>query len=64
MALQGQVVETGVAFILTMDYNKFRELFHRSAEEKEMIRRERERKKALKEKRKLEEKTNNDETKD
>src|SRR5690606_31838196 len=25
MALQGQVVETGVAFILTMDYNKFRE---------------------------------------
>jgi hypothetical protein len=52
MALQGQVVETGVAFILTMDYNKFRELFHRSEEEKEMIRKEREHKKALKEKQK------------
>ncbi len=64
MALQGQVVETGVAFILTMDYNKFRELFHRSAEEKEMIRKERERKKALKEKKKLEENNKNDETKD
>lgn len=28
VALQGQVVETGVAFVITMDYNKFRELFH------------------------------------
>ncbi|WP_418262878.1 translocation/assembly module TamB domain-containing protein [Flavobacterium faecale] len=28
VALQGQVVETGVAFIITMNYNKFRELFH------------------------------------
>lgn len=28
VALQGQVVETGVAFIITMDYDKFRELFH------------------------------------
>ncbi|KDN54560.1 translocation/assembly module TamB domain-containing protein [Flavobacterium seoulense] len=27
VALQGQVVETGVAFIITMDYNKFKELF-------------------------------------
>lgn len=27
VALQGQVIETGVAFIITMDYNKFRELF-------------------------------------
>lgn len=34
VALQGQVVETGVAFIITMDYKKFRELFHRSEEEK------------------------------
>ena len=25
--VQGQVVETGVSFILTFDYNKFRELF-------------------------------------
>lgn len=42
VALQGQVIETGVAFIITMDYNKFRELFHRSEAEKEMLRRERE----------------------
>ncbi|MBE0392909.1 translocation/assembly module TamB domain-containing protein [Flavobacterium sp. PL002] len=27
VALQGQVVETGVSFILTIDYNKFKELF-------------------------------------
>ncbi len=29
VALQGEVVETGVAFILTLDYNKFRELFYK-----------------------------------
>ncbi|MCF6132292.1 translocation/assembly module TamB domain-containing protein [Flavobacterium wongokense] len=28
VALQGQVIETGVGFIITLDYNKFRELFH------------------------------------
>ena len=44
VALQGQVIETGVAFIITMDYNKFRELFHTSQEEKDMKKRERERK--------------------
>src|SRR5690606_6513890 len=57
VALQGQVVETGVSFIVTMDYNKFRELFHRSEEEKEMKRKERERKreKKAKEKREKEE---------
>src|SRR5690606_24052471 len=38
VALQGQVIETGVAFIITMDYNEFRELFHRTKEEKRMIR--------------------------
>lgn len=43
VALQGQVIETGVAFVITMDYDKFKELFHRSEEEKEMIRRDRER---------------------
>lgn len=51
-AVQGQVVETGVAFIYTLDYNKFRELFHRTEEEKEMIRKEKE----LKAKKKQEEK--------
>jgi hypothetical protein len=34
VALQGQVIETGVAFIITMNYDKFKELFHRSKEEK------------------------------
>ncbi|OCB78777.1 translocation/assembly module TamB domain-containing protein [Flavobacterium crassostreae] len=28
VALQGQVVETGVSFVLTLDYNQFKELFH------------------------------------
>lgn len=46
VAIAGQVVETGLAFIVTMSYNKFRELFHHSAEEKEIIRKE----KILKEK--------------
>lgn len=61
VALQGQVIETGVAFIITMNYNDFRELFHRTEEEKEMKRREKERKeraKEEKEKRKEEENNN------
>lgn len=48
IALQGQVIETGVSFIITMDYNKFRELFHRTEEEKEAKRREKERKERAK----------------
>lgn len=32
VALQGQVIETGVGFILTMDYNKFREIFEKQRE--------------------------------
>jgi len=55
VALQGQVIETGVAFVITMDYNKFRELFHRSAEEKEQRQREKERKAREKEEEKLKE---------
>jgi hypothetical protein len=35
VALQGQVIETGVAFILTLDYNKFKELFQKSKVDKE-----------------------------
>ena len=35
VALQGEVVETGIAFIITMDYNKFKELFGRSKTRKE-----------------------------
>ena len=34
VALQGEVVETGVAFIITLDYNKFSELFHRNETKK------------------------------
>jgi len=40
VALQGEIVETGVAFIITMEYNKFRELFKRSAEDIEIARKE------------------------
>jgi hypothetical protein len=34
VALQGEVVETGVAFIITLDYNKFRTLFSKSQSKK------------------------------
>lgn len=34
VALQGQVIETGVAFIITMNYNKFRELFQKNRKDK------------------------------
>jgi hypothetical protein len=37
VAVEGQVVETGIAFIITMSYNKFRELFHHTEKEKELI---------------------------
>lgn len=45
VALQGQVVETGVAFILTIDYNKFRELFSKSKEQKAKAKKKKENKK-------------------
>lgn len=50
IALQGQIIETGVAFVITMDYNKFKELFHRSEEEKrikEAMKRKKKREKAI-----------------
>ena len=34
VALQGEVVETGVAFVITMDYNKFSELFKKNSSKK------------------------------
>ncbi|UPT70361.1 MAG: translocation/assembly module TamB [Flavobacterium sp. JAD_PAG50586_2] len=34
VALQGQVIETGVGFIITLDYNQFRELFHSKKSDK------------------------------
>jgi hypothetical protein len=30
VALQGQVIETGVGFVITMDYNKFKQIFQRA----------------------------------
>jgi hypothetical protein len=48
VSIAGQVVETGVAFILTMSYNKFRELYHRSEEDKAMIAQEKNRKEKAK----------------
>lgn len=30
VALQGQIIETGVGFIITLDYDKFREIFEKS----------------------------------
>ncbi len=39
VVIQGQIIETGLGFTLTMDYNRFREIFHkRSKEEKELMR--------------------------
>nr|WP_278022631.1 translocation/assembly module TamB domain-containing protein [Flavobacterium ginsengisoli] len=62
VAVEGQVIETGVAFVITMSYNKFRELFHRTEKEKELIKedkvrkeREKQKKKEQKEKEKLQE---------
>ncbi len=52
VAVEGQVIETGVAFIITMSYNKFRELFHRTAAEREIIKEERIRKEKAKKKEK------------
>lgn len=56
VAVEGQVVETGIAFVITMNYNKFRELFHRSKEEKEIIRKEKLRKEKESQKEKEEKK--------
>ncbi|HEU4497270.1 MAG TPA: translocation/assembly module TamB domain-containing protein, partial [Flavobacterium sp.] len=64
VALQGQVIETGVAFVITMDYNKFRELFHRTEEEKKMIKENREKKKKQKEKEKKDRKESSQEQKE
>ncbi|AWA31463.1 hypothetical protein HYN48_09880 [Flavobacterium magnum] len=50
VALQGQVIETGVAFIITMDYDKFRELFHRSKAEKREQRLRRQKEKEIRDK--------------
>jgi len=30
VALQGQIVETGLGFVITLDYDKFRDIFRKS----------------------------------
>lgn len=50
VALQGQVIETGVAFIITIDYNKFKELFQKSKEDKAKIKKNKDVKKESDEK--------------
>lgn len=35
VALQGQIIETGVGFIITLDYDKFKEIFERSKKNQE-----------------------------
>jgi len=54
VAVEGQVIETGVAFVITMSYNKFRELFHRTEAEKQLIKEEKIRKEKEKQKKKEE----------
>jgi hypothetical protein len=56
VALQGQVVETGVAFTITFDYDNFRELFQKSTAEKEARSKAKEQEKKEKEKEKQQEK--------
>jgi len=41
VAVEGQVIETGVGFIINVDYNKFKEILRRKSEE-EKLRREKE----------------------
>lgn len=35
VALQGQIIETGIGFIITLDYDQFREIFERRKQNKE-----------------------------
>jgi hypothetical protein len=39
IVIQGQVVETGLGFTLTVDYNRFREIFRKRSEEEKALRR-------------------------
>lgn len=41
VALQGQVIETGIGFIITLDYDKFSEIFERTRRNREARRQER-----------------------
>ncbi len=55
--VEGQVIETGVSFIFTLDFNNFSQIFYKkTAEQKEIERREKERQKLLEKKQKEQEK--------
>jgi hypothetical protein len=40
IVIQGQIIETGVGFTLTVDYNRFREIFRKRTPEERRLRRE------------------------
>lgn len=40
VAIQGEIVETGVVFIITMEYNKFKEIFKRSTKDIEIAKKD------------------------
>ena len=60
--VEGQVIETGVSFILTFDYNQFKELFENRREKKETRKRIKKSNKESKEIKNEQDKKNNIET--
>jgi len=44
VALQGQIIETGVGFIITLDYDKFKDIFRKSRNQRNKEIRENKRK--------------------
>ncbi|RYE22277.1 MAG: translocation/assembly module TamB, partial [Sphingobacteriales bacterium] len=40
VVIQGQIIETGIGFSLTVDYNRFREIFRKRTEEEKALRRQ------------------------
>jgi hypothetical protein len=56
VVIQGQIIETGVGFTLTVDYNRFMQIFRRSRQDREMQKRYKEQEKDKKEKVKEQEK--------
>lgn len=44
VALQGQIIETGVGFIITLDYDKFKDIFRKSRNQRNKEKRENKRK--------------------
>lgn len=62
IVIQGQVIETGIGFSLTVDYNRFREIFRkRTAQEREMRKKYREEQKKKDEQEKASQQKDKDE---